>query len=322
RADPLGHFHDPRVALLLDRLGHRVRQRVGCRARDRLEAERPDAIELCFFEPVQQVGEIVFGLAGETDHEAAAHGDLGTDRAPLLQPFEHFGFVRGTLHRPQHFRAGVLERDVEVRRQEAFGHQRDYRVDVRVGVDVVQTHPGNLALGRAQLAQFAREVGHVRAYGMALPQPLLVPDVDAVGAGVLADDEQLARTCRDQLFGFPKHGVDSPTGKLPTQLRDDAEGAGVIAAFGNLQIAVVPRGELYPGLVRLRDQVDERPLGRWRGVVYRVDHLLVLVRARHCEHLREACADHVGFLTHAAGDDDPAVLGDRLADRFEALFLG
>ncbi len=53
-----------------------------------------------------------------------------------------------------------------------------------------------------------------------------------------------------------------------------------------------------------------------------LDHILVLVRASNRENLREAGADHLGLVTHAAGDDDPAILRHRLADRFEALLLG
>ena len=39
-------------------------------ARDRLEAEAADAVELCFLQPVEQIAEIVLGLAGEADYEA------------------------------------------------------------------------------------------------------------------------------------------------------------------------------------------------------------------------------------------------------------
>jgi hypothetical protein len=41
-----------------------VGQRVGLRAFDRLETEGADAVELRLFEPLEQVGEILLGLAG------------------------------------------------------------------------------------------------------------------------------------------------------------------------------------------------------------------------------------------------------------------
>ncbi len=53
----------------------------------------------------------------------------------------------------------------------------------------------------------------------------------------------------------------------------------------------------------------------------RADHLLILGGAGDREHLGEAGADQLGLLAHAAGDDHPPVLGDRLADHGEALLL-
>jgi hypothetical protein len=40
------------------------------------------------------------------------------------------------------------------------------------------------------------------------------------------------------------------------------------------------------------------------------------------EHVGEFGADDLRFLAHAAGDDDAAILRNRLSDRLQALFLG
>ena len=93
----------------------------------------------------------------------------------------------------------------------------------------------------------------------------------------------------------------------------------MVAAFGNLQVAVMARGELE---ARLGHQIEIGRRHRRRSIVDRVDDLLVLVCAGDREHLREAGADDFGLLAHTAGDDDPAVLRDRLADRLQALLLG
>ena len=151
------------------------------------------------------------------------------------------------------------------------------------------------------------------------PRPRLVADVDAIGRGVLADDQQLLGARGDQLLGLAQDRVGAAADEVAAQVRDDAEGAAVVAALGDLQIAVVARRQLEPGLGH---QVDERVRDRRRGLVDRGDDFLILLRAGDREHVREAGADDVGFLAHAAGDDDAAVLGDRFADRLEALFLG
>ena len=91
-----------------------------------------------------------------------------------------------------------------------------------------------------------------------------------------------------------------------------AEGAGMVAAFGNLEVAVMARGQLDIGL---RNKVDERPLAR-RGVdVHGLHHLFILMRARV---IASTCgmrgADRIGFLAHAAGHDHAPVFGYGLPD--------
>ena len=143
--------------------------------------------------------------------------------------------------------------------------------------------------------------------------------VDAVGRRVLADDQQLLRPRRDQLLGLAQDRVGSAADQVAAQARDDAEGAAMIAALGNLQIGIMARGQLQP---RVRHQVEIGRRRHRRGDMDRADHLLILGGAGDREHVGEALADQLGLLAHAAGDDDAAILGDRLADRGQALLLG
>src|SRR3546814_2399391 len=93
--------------------------------------------------------------------------------------------------------------------------------------------------------------------------------------------------------------------EIASQAGDDAERAAVVAALRNLQIAVVPRRELEPAF---GDEVEESVGRHRRRVMDRADHLFILMRAGDREHTREARTDRFGFLAHAAGDDDAAVL--------------
>ena len=67
--------------------------------------------------------------------------------APAADALERLLLRCRPAHRLQHVGRGVLEGDVEVGKDLALGHQRDDAVDVRIGIDVVQPHPG------AELAQ-------------------------------------------------------------------------------------------------------------------------------------------------------------------------
>ena len=112
---------------------------------------------------------------------------------------------------------------------------------------------------------------------LALPRTRLVADVDAIGAGVLADDQQFLGARGDQFLGLAQDRVGTAADEVAAQVRDDAEGAAVIAALGNLQIAVVARRQLEAGLGH---QVDERRRDRRRRLVNRGDDFLILLRRR------------------------------------------
>src|SRR3546814_11729610 len=92
----------------------------------------------------------------------------------------------------------------------------------------------------------AGEVGHVRAHFAALPREGPVLQVYPIGRGVLADDEQFLRPGGDQLFGLPQHRIHPAAHQIATDRGDDAKGAAVIEAFGNLKLDVVARRQLQP----------------------------------------------------------------------------
>ena len=83
---------------------------------------------------------------------------------------------RRPLHAFEHVGAGVLERDVEIGQHLALGHQRDHVVDMRVGIDVMQPHPG------AEFAERPRQIEEAGAHLAALPVACRVFDVDPIGA--------------------------------------------------------------------------------------------------------------------------------------------
>ncbi|MNZ97817.1 hypothetical protein D3C78_1170760 [compost metagenome] len=95
----------------------------------------------------------------------------------------------------------------------------------------------------------------------------------------------------------------------------------MVAAFGDLQVGVVARGQLD---ALRRYQVDQRVVVlAWRyHFVHGIDYLLVLLRASDRQHAGVHVTDAAFLDTHAAGDDDLAVFLDRFADHFQRLGLG
>ncbi len=60
---------------------------------------------------------------------------------------------------------------------------------------------------------------------------------------------------------------------------------------------------------------------RRRGAVHRVEHAFVLLRPGDGEHVGVFRRDLLGLGAHAAGDDDLAVFGERIADCLQRLRL-
>jgi hypothetical protein len=188
--------------------------------------------------------------------------------------------------------------------------KRDEVVNAGIGIDVVQAHPD------AEFAQRPGQFEQARLHRLAAPEPGAVLDVDAVGAGVLRDDEQFLDAGGDEVLRLAHDVADGAADEVAAQRGDDAEGAAVVAALGNLEIGVVPRRQLDS---LRRHQVLERIVGFRQVLVHLLHHLLGGMRAGDGEHLRVGGQHHVLLGAQAAGDDDAAVLVERLADGVERL---
>ena len=112
---------------------------------------------------------------------------------------------------------GVLKRDVEIGQDLALGHQRQHLVDMRIGVDIVQPDPG------AEATECRAQIVEPRLERLAAPVARREFQVDAVSAGILADDEKLTDAARNELLGLLHHIGGGAARQHAPQLRDDAE---------------------------------------------------------------------------------------------------
>src|SRR5260370_7515256 len=81
-----------------------------------------------------------------------------------------------------------------------------------------------------------------RQPGHELRQAVLDPQVRAIGGGVLADEIDLADSLREHARRLHHNRLEPAAAKLAAKLRNHAERAGMIAAFGDLDVSVVARG--------------------------------------------------------------------------------
>src|SRR6266850_2426818 len=135
-----------------------IGQRVRRRAFHRRVCKAPYPVELSFLKESEQFAELRFGLSRETGDESRADGDFRASLAPGANALQHLLGARGALHELEDAMARMLEGHVEVWQQLAFGHQRNHFVDVRVWINVVQSHPD------AELAERTAQVDHARLH--------------------------------------------------------------------------------------------------------------------------------------------------------------
>ena len=209
------------------------------------------------------------------------------------------------LHELQDARAGVLKRNIEVGQDAARGHEVDHAVDVRIGIHIVQPDPD------AEFGECPGEVVEARALATRRATPGGIFQIRAIGAGVLGNHQDLLHPGTHQLLGLAQHLADRAAAEAPAHGRDDAEGAVMVAALGNLEIGVMPGSELHP----LRGhEIHERLMPGRQMFMHRGKHVLVTLRAGDFQDRRMAVQNALRLRTEAAGDDHPAVLRQRLAD--------
>ena len=184
---------------------------------------------------------------------------------------------------------------------------------MRIGVDIMQPDP------RSEIAQFPRQIGHMGANLPSVQHRTRMPDIDTIGRGILTDHQQFPGACRNQLFRLPDHRIGRTADQIAPDARDDAELAAVVAALRYLQIAVMARRQLQPGL---RHQIEIGGRDRRCGGVDGGDHGLILLRPAYGEHGRVRRPDHIGLMAKAARNNDAAIFGNRLANRRQTFGLG
>jgi len=248
-ADLPNQIHQPLVALLHHRLGDLVGHRGRRGARTDRVLERECGSEAGLPDHGQRVLEIRFGLPRES------HDDVGGDRGvrdrrpdPLQDAEVPLGAV-GAAHRPEDRVRARLQRHVQrghhVRR---LGHGGDHVVGERGRVR--RSEPD--ALQTVDLA--------ARAQQSAEGEP--ITELHPVGVDVLPQQSDLLDTLSHQHADLSQDVAGTAVGLPSPERRDDAEGAGVVAAHTDRHPRrigrVAPRGQRGRKALERFDDLDLR----------------------------------------------------------------
>ena len=143
------------------------------------------------------------------------------DRVPASAEAAPDSLAAGrTLHATKHVGVSVLERHVQVGQDESLRHQRHDVVDVRIGVDIVQSHPGPMRFG--QLAEPFAQFQQASLDWRTIPESGPVLLVDAICARVLTDNEQFLDASLEELLRFAKNvttGRDTRSPRIPGMMQ-------------------------------------------------------------------------------------------------------
>ncbi len=184
---------------------------------------------------------------------------------------------------------------------------------MRVGIDILQPHPC------AEFAELVCQIKKLRADFAVLPRAPCIFQIDAIGRGVLRNDQQFLHAGADELLRLAQHVARRTRHQVAAKFRDDAEAAAVVAAFGNLQVGVMPRRQLD---ALRRHQIEMRIMHRRQRAMHGIEHALILLRSGNRQHAGIGRLDLLGFRAHAAGDDHLAILGHGFADGAKRFLLG
>ena len=97
-----------------------------------------------------------------------------------------------------------------------------------VGIRIEKPQP----LEASERSECIEKIGQFHAS----PEFRIRREVFAIACSVLADERDLAHTLRDEMLRLGDDGCDGTRAELAAKLRDDAEAAGMVAAFRNFDI--------------------------------------------------------------------------------------
>ena len=231
-------------------------------------AENTEAFELGLLDKLAELGDVGVGFAGEADDESSADRDARDAGADALDQVANVVAACLALHAAEHVVADVLERNVDVAGDlRALRDRADELIAPMRRMRVEQADP-EIALDGVQFTEKGGERGTAgRVDGGARVRALFL-GVHAEEGRILGDQVDLLDAFLHEAAGFLHDAVDRAAAMPAADLRDDAEGAWVVAAFGDLDVRKMIRGEAEARRVVVRDvrglaldEIDWRSLG-------------------------------------------------------------
>ncbi len=304
-------FAQARRALVDDVAGN-LRHARRRRARPGAVGEDVQVVERGFLDQRQRVGEHGPALGRESRDEVGAERDARPQAARAAARGERVGAAVPARHALQHEVVAGLDREMEMRHEaRLLAHQTP---EIVVDLHRIERGEAQPLERRHQYQQPAHE----------LPQARPPRQIGAEAGDVDAGQHDLAMAERHQRARLLDDVADRHRAVVAAPLRDDAEGAAVVAALLHLDDGA---GAAVDGVDELRRRrlhradVADQHARRSRGIALALELCLV---AEYLVDFRHGGVALGTDLRGAAGDDEPGI-GPRAAgaaDRLARLALG
>ena len=128
---------------------------------------------------------------------------------------------------------GVLERNVEVRKDLAFSHQGNDFIDRRIRVHVVRAYPN------AEFAEFLKQDLNVGLNGSAADEIQLVFHILTVGCRILCNHKQFFDAALDEIRSLTDYRANRTRNQRAPQRRNNTERAVMVTALCDLEVGVM-----------------------------------------------------------------------------------
>src|SRR5262249_52817465 len=185
--------------------------------------EDSEPVELRFVDELLQKIKVRGGLAGKADDEGGAQCDPGNSGPGFFDGLEEDFSSGAALHALEHIRRGMLQRYIEV------------------FADVVVLRDGFEQAASDAIRIGVKEPEPTKAFDLCdglekLREAILEAKVFAVAGGVLADERDLLHSGGDKTLCLRYDRFKATRAKLAAKIRNDTEGAWVVAAFGDFDV--------------------------------------------------------------------------------------
>ena len=194
------------------------------------EREGAHTLQPHFPQELAQLHKFLLTLTGQAGNQAGTNDKAGNSLPELSEKLPQECTVSAPVHQTKNAVVAMLNGDIQIFDDFRLGghHVHEFVVNF-IGIDIVHPNP----LEPVDFAKLPQKLGQ---------QAPVAGQIGAVAAGILGHHDELLHAVGGQEPGLIEHIVHLPAAVFAPQGGNDAVGAVVVAALGDLDKGIMPGG--------------------------------------------------------------------------------